>query len=78
MPLYTYYCSVCGAFDVLSAVVERNEPKRCTCGEMALRGGPEGPGLVKPGGEYQMRAVMDDGCHVKGHFGKDAKRRRRS
>jgi hypothetical protein len=27
--------------------------------------------------EYQMAAIMEDGSHVDGHFGKDAKRRRK-
>jgi hypothetical protein len=80
MPIYTYKCQKCGAREehVVSYDL-RDSQFHCSTtgcrGYFARDKGLERPTIGKPG--YQMQAVLSDGSHVKGHFGKDAKRNRR-
>ena len=76
MPIYTYKCESCGSEKehfVFSS--ERNNPCDCACGGTMKRRGLETFSIGAP--EYQMQAVLSDGTHVPGHFGKDAKRKRK-
>lgn len=74
MPAYDYECPSCGwSGEIMMVPYEERHSQACFgCGE-TLR---LGVGFAAIGAEpYQMKAVMRDGSHVKGHFGKDAKRR---
>jgi predicted nucleic acid-binding Zn ribbon protein len=73
MPLYTYKCE-CGYEEEEIVSYEERDTIYISCekcGKKLCRG-IDAP---KIGSEpYKMKAVMRDGSHVKGHFGKTAKR----
>lgn len=78
MPLYTYECPRCEvAVDRVIKYEERDNGQfECeTCGSTLRRRGVSEFCMGKPA--YQMQAVLGNGDHIKGHFGKDAKRRKR-
>lgn len=76
--MFTYACTTCG--NVSEQIVKYDDRDKQICdipdcnGQLA-RGGPEKVTLGKPA--YQMKAVMRNGEHVRGHFGKSAKIGRR-
>ena len=75
-PLYTYSCGSCG--DVQEHLVscrDRDELDCGRCGARLERHGVERFAIGAPA--YQMGAILADGTHVPGHYGKDAKRRRK-
>jgi putative FmdB family regulatory protein len=77
MPVYDYECPNCKWRGELFQVAysERGDQSCPECDEPL---GSPSPGFgAIHGPEYQMQAVMGDGSHVKGHFGKEAKRRRK-
>lgn len=73
MPMYEYGCGACGGkVEDITAFEKRDALRKCpACGEVMSRL-VTAPKIGKPG--YQMKAVLTNGQHVKGHFGKDAKR----
>ena len=77
-PLYSYKCQKCGK--TVERVVKyehRDNPwtHDDECGGKLSRGGLE---LCHFGKEtYQCKAILGNGAHIPGHFGKEAKRRRR-
>jgi predicted nucleic acid-binding Zn ribbon protein len=76
MPAYDYKCFSCGwTGEILQVPYEERNDQPCFwCGKpLSLQVGFRAVGAES----YQMKAVMTDGSHVKGHFGKDAKRKRR-
>lgn len=74
MPAYDYECESCGwTGEILMVPYEERHKQPCFgCGELLKLG--VGFRAIA-GTPYQMKAVMTDGSHVKGHFGKEAKRR---
>jgi putative FmdB family regulatory protein len=75
MPMYTYTCERCHKdTECVVSYDQRDAPIRCACGGALRRHGVEPFKTGKP--PYQMKAVMSDGSHVAGHFGKDARRKR--
>lgn len=78
MPLYSYDCDRCDSRgEQIVPFAGRNEPpdKCCPCGGTWVYGGLQLCAVGKR--EYQMAAILGDGRHVPGHFGKSAKRRPR-
>ena len=75
MPLYTFRCE-CGAEqDQLAEIADRDSLVIvCKCGKRMKRV-PASPQLHGEG--YQMKAILEDGSKVAGHFGKEAPRRRK-
>ena len=78
MPLYTYKCTneKCKNIEEhLAKYDQRDEPRSCEKCQCAMqRAGAE---LCTIHGEgYQMKAVLADGSHVAGHFGKAARRKK--
>lgn len=81
MPLYTYTCADCGdEMELLVLFDERNrarlhseEVEKSSCGGALARAGVERINVVSPG--YEPGAVMLDGSVVKGHFGKEARKK---
>lgn len=77
MPMYEYQCVQCGAIEEHYV---QNSGQRDDALECAKCGG-EMERIVSPfalgQSEYQMQAVLGSGAHLKGHFGKEAKRDRR-
>lgn len=82
MPMYTFDCTDCG--DEVELVVKYDdrdqsrlhseEDEDSDCGGALVRRGVE---PFKLGSEpYQMKAILQDGTKVKGHFGKTAKLRK--
>lgn len=80
MPMYTYECPHCGAQAEHIVKYDERDNERCCavedCPGKLVRAGVERVVLGKP--SYQMKAVMSDGTHVSGHFGKSAALRRKS
>lgn len=92
MPLYTYRCRQCGLIEEhLVKYEDRDKPmqhegsnewertdpayrERCG-GSLEREGGLEAPTIGKPA--FQSQAVLGNGDHIKGHFGKEAVRRKR-
>lgn len=77
MPLYTYVCE-CGNEEehlVLMDSRDSIELDCSRCGKRLKRIVDGAPALH--GEKYQMKAVMSDGSHVAGHFGKEAPRVRK-
>ena len=75
MPLYTFYCPKCLVEDelLLSLREYENFSEKCEdCGEPLKRRMDAANFDCNP---YQMKAVMSDGRHVAGHFGKSAKKK---
>lgn len=79
MPIYTFECTGCGyKEEVLESCRDKDTatyacPK---CKEPMRWQGVELP-VFKVSGNYQMKAITEQGEHVAGHFGKDAKRARK-
>jgi hypothetical protein len=73
--LYTYICS-CGHEQEEIVDYERRDIEHIECEECgeAMRRGIDAPQLGST--PYQMKAVLGDGSHVTGHFGKSAKRKK--
>lgn len=79
MPIYTYVCVKCGAeVEAVVSLKDRDQSliHSCCGGVLNRLAQIERTALGKPG--YQMQAVLADGSHVKGHFGKEAKRHRKA
>ena len=75
MPLFEYICDKCGNREEhLVKAKEKDDELRCeSCDEGAMmRRLLAKIQIGKP--VYQVQAVLGSGAHVKGHFGKDAKR----
>lgn len=77
MPIYTFDCDNCTrTVDVLVSYEDRDGDHNCSvCGGALIRRGVSGFQTGKP--RFQTQAVLGNGAHIKGHFGKDARRRRR-
>lgn len=77
MPVYTYDCDNCArVVDVIVSYADRDGTHLCSvCKGELIRRGVSGFRLGKP--RYQMAAVLPNGDHIPGHFGKDASRRRK-
>ena len=77
MPAYDFECPQCGWKGEMLQVVytERGDQSCPRCDEPLGSPMPSAP--VVHGPQYQMAAVMPNGEKIKGHFGKDAKRRRK-
>lgn len=74
MPIYDYKCDKCGAsHEAVVSISSRDDDRECECGGRATRNRVSVVTVGKPA--YQMQAVLANGSHVKGHFGKDALRR---
>lgn len=87
MPMYTYRCRQCGM--EVEEIVKYEERDAFRQHE-----GPDGFGKERCGGAlerneglerthvgesaYQMQAILSSGAKVKGHFGKEAKRKKKS
>jgi len=77
MPLYTYSCDRCGRTkEHVVGCRDRDLAIPCECGGKQRRRGVE-PFRIGASA-YQMQAILSDGTRVPGHFGKDAKRRRKT
>lgn len=75
MPLYTYECKECKCREEnLVSIQDRDTASfLCPeCGDETIRV-VDAPVIGKPG--YQMKAVMGNGEHVPGHFGKSARKK---
>ena len=71
MPIYEYECGSCGRRDErVVRISDRDEVSSCECGGAMVRDRVNKVRVGSPA--YQMQAVMSDGSHVKGHFGKEA------
>ncbi len=77
MPIYMYECSRCLAVvERVIAYDKRDEPQNCKLCDEAMERLLVTPWTNgKPA--YQMQAVLGDGQHIRGHFGKDAARKKR-
>jgi len=90
MPLYSYRCRQCG--ELLEQVVSyRDRDKfiqhdgpngdagpgyKSVCGgELIRKEGLEMPTIARE--TYQCKAILGNGAHIPGHFGKEAKRKPR-
>ena len=74
MPLYTYQCSKCPNEEEHIVKFEDRDRAGLSCGRCGApmdRAGVEPFKTGKP--RHQMGAVLGNGAHVKGHFGKEAK-----
>lgn len=92
MPIYTYRCRQCGLpVECVVSYADRDKPmqhegsnelertdpayrERCG-GGLEREEGLESPTIGKPA--FQSAAVLGNGDHLKGHFGKEAPRRKR-
>jgi hypothetical protein len=83
MPIYTYKCNRCDRIsEDLVMYSARDAPRFCKqlqddegiCGGLLVRG-LDCPTIGKP--EHQTAAILDSGAKIKGHFGKEAKRKRK-
>ena len=87
MPIYTYWCRQCGAeVELIMSYDKRDDQslqhegpdgfgkKRCG-GKLERNEGLERPNIGAPA--HQMGAILGSGAKVKGHFGKEAKRKRK-
>jgi putative FmdB family regulatory protein len=76
MPIYSYTCKQCGqAVEQIVTYARRDNLAHCECGGELQRSGVEAFALGKP--TFEMGAIMRDGSRVKGHFGKEAPKKRR-
>lgn len=84
MPIYTYHCAIHGEQEHVMKFEERDKAVCRTCSELLIRAPAERPGLLKLEGDYQMGVYMGNEATgvqtptVKGHFGKEAAKRRAS
>jgi len=74
MPLYDFRCRDCGFISEHLVAMEQRDTATVLCGH-CLGGNmswviAQAPVLGKE--RYQMKAVLNDGQHVAGHFGKSA------
>lgn len=73
MPMYDFICEQCDSPAELTVKYEeRDDEHFCDCGGLLRRNQISGFSIGKP--RYQMQAVTSKGEHIKGHFGKTAKR----
>jgi putative FmdB family regulatory protein len=74
MPLYDYRCRDCGFTSEHLVPLEQRDTATVLCGHClggnTVRVIVAAPKLGKE--RYQMKAVLNDGSHVAGHFGKSA------
>lgn len=88
MPIFTYRCRQCGMpVEMIVLYAERDAQhyqhdgpdydgkERCG-GKLERNLGLEKPTIGKPA--FQMKALLGSGAKVKGHFNKEAKRKRKS
>jgi predicted nucleic acid-binding Zn ribbon protein len=78
MPLYTYRCQKCQRLvELIVKYKYRDQPwtHEDECGGKLVREGLELPTIGKSG--FQTKAVLSDGSHLAGHFGKEASRRKK-
>jgi len=75
MPIFTFNCKCGNVLEEICKYEDRPDKKKCDCGKWAIRQGIELCTLGKEG--YQPQAILENGDHIKGHFGKEAKRRRK-
>lgn len=77
MPIYTYFCRSCGhELERICKYEERLQEVQCPgCGNNVRWQGLELPTFPKD--RPKMGAIMSNGDRVVGHFGKEAKRRRK-
>ena len=86
-PIYTYWCRQCGMeVEHITSYANRDDQslqhegpdgfgkERCG-GKLERNEGLELPTVGQP--EHQMGAILGSGAKLKGHFGKDAKRRKK-
>jgi len=76
MPAYDYHCPSCSwSGELLQVPYENRHKQRCPDCKKRLK---LDIGFAAIGPEpFQTKAVLSNGAHVKGHFGKEAKRRRK-
>jgi len=90
VPIFQYRCRQCGLhLEQIVKYADRDKPmqhdgpngdeglghKSVCGGSLELIEGLELPTLAKE--NYQCKAILANGAHIPGHFGKEAKRRRR-
>lgn len=80
--LYDFECEVCGVLEERNVPYEERNDQECAeCGNVMRLGWRKAPGVGKPG--HQTHAVFADPvtgktvASVPGHFGKEAKRKRK-
>ena len=81
MPIYSFDCADCGEeLEIICRWDERDLARihseveeESGCGGALVRCGVELPTVGEP--SYEPGALMSDGSTVKGHFGKDARRK---
>lgn len=76
MPMYDYECPICEWADEIQCKIADRGKQSCPVCSSRL---PHPLILQAPahhGPAYQMKAVLSNGEHIKGHFGKEAKRRK--
>jgi putative FmdB family regulatory protein len=75
MPIYTYQCSECGSIEERVTTFANRDAAICDeCSQPLQRSGVELFTLGQPA--YQMKAILNNGEKVPGHFGKDAARKK--
>jgi len=75
MPLYGFNCE-CGAYaEIMLSISERDHEMLCPKCSRPMQREIAAPALH--GEPYQMQAILGDGSKVKGHFGREAPRRRK-
>lgn len=70
MPLYDYRCRACGKEEERLVLADFRGEQLCECTGVMDRIFAVAPKVGKE--RYQMQAVLSDGRHVPGHFGKEA------
>ena len=74
MPIYSYRCEECGAeYEVICRYDERDNQDCGSCGKKMTRAVAEKITIGKSG--YQPGVILGSGEKVKGHFGKDARKK---
>ena len=76
MPLYTYYCPTHGNQEQVQKYAERDKATCRDCDNLIQRQGVEKPSSFNAPA-YQMGVFTGKGQVIKGHFGKEAKRRQK-
>ena len=85
MPVYTYRCRQCGTkveaitpYGRRDSIIRHDGPD--SSGEECQGILKRDPGLERPhigSGCYEMKAILGNGAKLTGHFGKEAKRRKK-
>ena len=75
-PIYTFNCECGNVLEEICKYEDIPAKKKCACGKFAKKQGIELVTIAKEG--YQMKAIMDNGEHIAGHFGKEAKRSKKN